>query len=120
MPLVRIDITGPKAPEYKRALLAGVRGAITSAFGVDDARVVVRIIETPADDVDAPPCRSARFCVVDVLMYEGRTPEMKRAMVAAAREALAVEPGIEPREVAVSFREASKLDLDVLPGAAES
>lgn len=118
MPLVRIDITGPKAPEYKRALLAGVRGAITSAFGVDDARVVVRIIETPADDVDAPPCRSARFCVVDVLMYEGRTPEMKHAMATAAREALTVDPGIEPSEVQIAFREFSKTDLDVPPGEA--
>jgi phenylpyruvate tautomerase PptA (4-oxalocrotonate tautomerase family) len=118
VPLVRIDITGPKEPEYKRALLAGVRGAITNAFGVDDSRVVLRVVETPADDVDVPPCRSERLCVIDILMYEGRTPEMKAMMAAEARRALALDPGVEPSDVMISFRESSRLDLDVPPGEA--
>lgn len=117
MPLVRIDVIAQKSPDYRRAVLRGVRGAITGAFGVDDGRVSLRLIETPADDVDLPSCRTERLTVIEVLMYEGRTPEMKRAMATAAREALAADPGIEPSEVQIAFHEFSKTDLDVPPGA---
>jgi len=118
MPLLRIDITGPKSPAYKRALLTGARAAVTGAFGAPDGRVTVRVVETPASDVDMPSCRTERFTLVDVLAFEGRTPEIKAAMAAALREAYAADPGIEPSEVAVSFRDAVPHDLDVLPGEA--
>lgn len=118
MPLVRIDITGPKPPEYRRALLAGAREAVTSALGVPSERVTVRIIETPAEDVDVHACRTERFTQVEVLMYEGRPPELKGALVSTLRDLYATSPGIEPCEVAVHFRDASTTDLDVLPGEA--
>jgi hypothetical protein len=51
-------------------------------------------------------------------MYEGRSPEMKHAMATAARRALARDPGIEPSEIQIAFREFSKTDLDVPPGVA--
>ena len=116
MPFIRIDVTGPKSSDYKKALLAGTRATVTSVFDVPDARVTVRVIETPAADVDAPVCRTERLTMVDVLMFEGRTPELKAAMVAALRNALAKDPGIEPTEVIVNFREANAVDLDVLRG----
>lgn len=119
MPILRIDITGPKSPAYKRALLTGARAAVIGAFGVPDGRVVVRVVETPAGDVDAPPCRTDRYTLVDVLAYEGRTPQLKRALAAALRDAYATDPGIEPSEVAITFRDASPDDLDVLPGEAK-
>jgi phenylpyruvate tautomerase PptA (4-oxalocrotonate tautomerase family) len=119
MPLVRIDVIAPKSPEYKRSLLTGVRAAVTGAFGVDDGRVSLRVIETRDDDVDLPSCRTERLTIIEVLMYEGRTPEMKSAMATAAREALAADPGIEPSEVQIAFREFSKTDLDVPAGEAE-
>jgi 4-oxalocrotonate tautomerase len=120
MPIVRIDVTGPKPPEYKRALLAGARDAVVSALGVADERVTVRVIETPAGSVDVPACRSDRFTVVEVLLYEGRTEDLKRALVKALRDAYAADPGIEECEVSVFINEASPLDLDVLPGQAAS
>jgi phenylpyruvate tautomerase PptA (4-oxalocrotonate tautomerase family) len=118
MPLVRIDVVGPKSTSHKRALIAGTRAAIVEAFGVDDGRVIVRVAETCAQDVSLPDCRTERLTVLDVLMFTGRTREMKAAMVATLREKLTSDPGIEPSEVVVSFREATPEDLDVLPGLA--
>jgi phenylpyruvate tautomerase PptA (4-oxalocrotonate tautomerase family) len=118
MPFVRIDVVGPKTPEYKRALLSGTRAAITDVFGVADGRVAVRVVETPAEDVDLPSCRTERLTTLDVLMFEGRSDEMKAAMVEAVRGRLSSDPGIEPSEVVVSFREATPADLHVLPGEA--
>ena len=116
MPFIRIDVTGPKAADYKRALLAGTRAAVTKSFGVADDRVTVRVLETPGADVDTAPGRTERMTMVDVLMFEGRSAEMKAAMTAALRDALANSPGIEPSEVVVNFREADAVDLDVFRG----
>lgn len=116
MPFVRIDVTGPKSPEYKRALLTGTRGALTGVFGVPDSRVTVRVIETPAADIDTAPGRTERLTMVDVLMFEGRTAELKSEMTADLRERLAKDPGIEPSEVVVNFRDAGPIDLDVFAG----
>ncbi|HEX9092543.1 MAG TPA: tautomerase family protein [Coriobacteriia bacterium] len=119
MPIVRIDITGPKPPDWKAALLRGARSAVVEALGVPDGRVTVRVVETPGDCVDVPDCRTDRFTIVEVIMYEGRDEEMKRALSAAIRERLSRDPGIEPSEVSVIIRDPSRIDLDVLPGEAD-
>lgn len=120
MPIVRIDVVGPKTPAYKSAVLAGVRRAVTTGFAVPDERVTVRIVETGGADVDLPSCRTERFTVIEVTMYEGRTADLKAAMAAAAREALAADPGIEASEIQVAFIELSRENLDVPPGQARS
>ncbi len=118
MPIVRIDITGPKPPEWKKALLTGVCAAVVESLGVPRERVTVRVVETPDDCVDVPDCRTARYTFIEVIMYEGRDPEPKRDMVEAIRHRLAQDPGIEPSEVAVAIRDSSAVDLHVLPGEA--
>lgn len=50
MPIVRIDIQAGKSTAYKRAILHGVRTAVTKALGVGDDRVTQRLIETPAEE----------------------------------------------------------------------
>lgn len=117
MPIVRIDVTGPKDAAWKRALASRTCAAIVESLDVPRERVVVRVIETPDDCVDVPDCRTDRYTFVEVLMYEGRGADLKRAMVERIRAYLADDPGIEPSEVAIAIREASALDLDVLPGA---
>jgi phenylpyruvate tautomerase PptA (4-oxalocrotonate tautomerase family) len=119
MPIVRIDITGPKSPEWKRGVLRSTREAVTGSLGVPDEGVTLRLNETSDDCVDTPDCRTERYTIVEVIMYEGRSDETKHAMVGAIRSALSADPGIEPSEVGVIIRDPSKVDLDVLPGAAE-
>ena len=118
MPLVRIDVVGPKSTPWTDAVLAETRAAVTGALDVGDERVVVRVIETPAAQVSLPACRTERFTQVEVVLYEGRTNETKRAFVEELRARLALNPGIEPSEVTVDLRDCSKTDLDVLPGQA--
>lgn len=120
MPIARIDIAGTKSLEYKRALAHAVRECIVTFLAADDSRVTVRVSETPPECVDFPPCRTDRYTVVDILLYEGRTEEMKRAFAAGLRAALAKDPGIEPSEVAIALHLMSRSDLDVLPGSANA
>jgi phenylpyruvate tautomerase PptA (4-oxalocrotonate tautomerase family) len=118
MPIVRVDITGPKTPAWKKALLTGVCAAVVEALDVPRERVTVRVVETPDDCVDVPDCRSDRYTFIEVIMYEGRDTGRKHALVEEVRRRLAEDPGIEPSEVAVLIRDSSVTDLDVLPGEA--
>lgn len=118
MPTVRIDLVGPKSVDYKRAVMKAVRDSITGTCGVGDERVNIRVLESGPDDVDLPECRTPRLTVVEVVLYAGRTPEAKAAMVDLLRSKLLVEPGIEPSEVIVFFNDATPEDLHVLPGEA--
>ena len=101
MPIVRIDIQSGKTTAYKRAILHGVRSAITSSLGAPDDRVMQRIIETPAEDIDITEGRSDRLTIIEVSMLPGRGPELKRALYESIVHALSADPGIHARDIMV-------------------
>lgn len=101
MPIVRIDIQSGKSTAYKRAILHGVRGATTSALGVPDDRVMQRIVETSADDIDTPEIRSDRLTIIEVTMLPGRGAELKSALYEAIVHNLRADPGIHAHDIMV-------------------
>lgn len=107
MPIVRIDIQSGKSIAYKRAILRGVRSAVTSALDVPDERVMQRIIETPADNIDAPEIRSDRLTIIEVTMLPGRGPDLKRALYDAVVANLGSDPGIHAHDLMVLVNDPS-------------
>jgi phenylpyruvate tautomerase PptA (4-oxalocrotonate tautomerase family) len=101
VPIVRIDIQSGKSTEYKREILHGVRQALVSALGVGDERVMQRIIETPADDIDTTEGRTDRLTIIEVSMLPGRGPALKEAFYDAVVANLAQRPGIHARDIMV-------------------
>jgi phenylpyruvate tautomerase PptA (4-oxalocrotonate tautomerase family) len=101
VPIVRIDIQSGKSTEYKRAILHGVRRALVSAFQVADERVMQRIAETPAEDIDTTEGRSDRLTIIEVSMLPGRGPELKEAFYDAVVANLGETPGIHARDIMV-------------------
>lgn len=101
MPIVRIDIQAGKSTAYKRALLAGVRQAITSALDLDNDRVMQRIVETPPEDIDTTSIRSDRLTIIEITMVAGRGPELKESLYKAISKRLDLEPGISAHDLVV-------------------
>ncbi len=101
MPIVRIDIQSGKSTAYKRAILHGVRSAITKALSVPDDRVMQRLIETPAENIDTPEIRSDRLTVIEVSMLPGSGPELKRSLYEGIVRSLGEEPGIHAHDIMV-------------------
>jgi len=104
MPIVRIDIQAGKSTEYKRAILHGVRLAITEALSVPDDRVTQRIIETPAEDTDTTEIRSDRLTVVEITMMP-RPTDVKDELYRAVAKYLGIEPGISGHDLIVVANE---------------
>ena len=101
MPIVRIDIQAGKSTVYKRDILHAVRSAITSSLGVTDERVMQRIIETPAENIDSPETRTDHLVIIEVSMLPGRGPQLKEALYDAIVANLAESPGIHARDIMV-------------------
>ena len=100
MPIVRIDIQAGKSTEYRRAILHGVRDAVTQALGVPADRVTQRIIETPAENIDATEVKSDRLTLIEVTMIS-RPAEKKEALYRAIAKNLGIAPGISAHDLQV-------------------
>jgi 4-oxalocrotonate tautomerase len=105
MPIVRIDIQSGKSTAYKRDILHGVRAAITESLGVPSDRVMQRLIETSADDIDAPEIRSDRLTIIEISMLPGRGPDLKEALYNAIVYKLGEQPGIYSHDIMVLVNE---------------
>jgi phenylpyruvate tautomerase PptA (4-oxalocrotonate tautomerase family) len=101
LPVVRIDIQEGKSTVYKRALLNGVRSALVSALNIPDERVMQRIVETAAENVDASDIRSDRLTVVEVSMVGGRGVELKERLYYEIAGELRKAPGIDAHDLVV-------------------
>jgi len=107
VPIVRIDIQSGKSTEYKRAVLHGVRDAIVTALSVDGERVMLRIIETPAEDIDITANRSDALTIIEVSMLSGRGADLKGRMYEGIVANLAADPGIHARDIMVMVSDPS-------------
>ena len=107
MPIVRIDIQSGKTTAYKRDILHGVRSAIVEALDVPDDRVMQRLIEAPAENIDAPEIRSDRLTIIEVSMLPGRGPDLKEALYSAIVRKLGEKPGIYSHDIMVLINDPS-------------
>lgn len=101
MPIVRIDIQAGKTTEYKRALLHGIRRAMTEALGVADDRVMQRVIEAPVEDVDTTAAKSDRLTIIEISMLPGRSAGLKLKLYDAIAKNLAFDPGVSPSDLVI-------------------
>jgi 4-oxalocrotonate tautomerase len=107
VPIVRIDIQAGKSTAYKREILHAVRSAITESLGVPDERVMQRLIETPAENIDTSDARTDRLTIVEVSMLPGRDASLKQRMYAAMVAHLGEKPGIHQQDITVLVHDPS-------------
>lgn len=67
----------------REALSDLVHASARSAFGLPEDKRFHRFIGLDAEDLIAPPGRSAHYVIVEVLMFEGRSVAAKKAFYAA-------------------------------------
>lgn len=104
MPIVRIDVQTGKSTVYKRALLHGVRKAITEALEVPDDRVIQRVVETPAENIDATEVKSDRLTIVQISMLS-RESVLKESLYKAISREVGADPGISAHDLVVIVNE---------------
>jgi phenylpyruvate tautomerase PptA (4-oxalocrotonate tautomerase family) len=111
MPIVTLTVRKPKTPAFKSAALAAVHSALVAA-GVPEKDLFQRVLElSPEDfrfDTTYPDLTSPRtddFVLVEILFSVGRSVKIKKKILADIIAGLSREPGLNPENVMVCFKE---------------
>lgn len=111
MPLVTLTVRKPKTPAFKSAVLAAVHRALVAA-GVPEKDLFQRVLELAREDFrfdpaypDAASPRTEDFVLVEILLSVGRSVKVKRKILADLMEGLRRDPGIDPENAMVVFKE---------------
>jgi phenylpyruvate tautomerase PptA (4-oxalocrotonate tautomerase family) len=111
MPLVTVTVRAGKSREFKSAVLAGVHAALVGA-GVPETDRFHRVLELGADDFrfdphypDLAAPRNDDFTLIEILLSVGRSVKVKKKILADIMASLSKEPGLDPENVMVCFKE---------------
>ena len=113
MPLITLTVRKPKTPEFKKAVLTAVHNALV-ASGVPEKDRFHRVLELDAVDFqyddrypDLTAARDGDFILIEILLSVGRSVKIKRKILADLMAGLAKDPGANPENVMVVFKETS-------------
>ena len=105
MPLVKISLRKGRSPEYKRAILDGVHAALVEAFRIPDHDRHQQIYELDSDNFEISPPKSDRFVVIEIIAFQGRSPDAKKKLYAAIVQNLGKSPGIAGDDILIIVHE---------------
>ena len=111
MPLVTVTVRKPKTPAFKAAVLKAIHTALV-ASGVPEKDRFHRVLELDATDFsydnaypDLASPRDADFVLIEILLSVGRSVKVKRKILTDLMGAIAKDPGVNPENVMVVFKE---------------
>ena len=111
MPLVTLTVRKGKSREFKSAVLKAVHGALV-ASGVPEKDRFQRVLELGSDDFrfdpeypDLTAHRSEDFVLIEILLSVGRSVKVKKKILVDILGGLSKEPGLNPENVMVCFKE---------------
>jgi phenylpyruvate tautomerase PptA (4-oxalocrotonate tautomerase family) len=111
MPIVTLTVRKPKTPAFKSAVLAAVHGALVTS-GISDKDLFHRVLELSAEDFrfdttypDLTSPRTDDFVMIEILFSVGRSVKIKKKILADIVAGLSRDPGLNPENVMVCFKE---------------
>lgn len=111
MPLVTLTLRKGKSTEFKSAVLTAVHNALVSS-GVPETDRFQRVLELDEDDFRFDPSypdltsnRNSDFVLVEILLSVGRSVKVKKKILADIIASLSSNPGLNPENVMVCFKE---------------
>jgi phenylpyruvate tautomerase PptA (4-oxalocrotonate tautomerase family) len=113
VPLVTLTVRKGKSREFKSAVLKAVHGGLT-ASGVPEKDRFQRVLELTSDDFrfdpeypDLTAHRTDDFVLIEILLSVGRSVKVKKKILVDILGSLSREPGLNPENVMVCFKETS-------------
>ena len=113
MPLITLTIRKVKSSAFKSAVLAAVHQALV-ASGVPETDRFHRVLELDADDFrfdatypDLATPRTDDFVLIEILLSVGRSVKIKKKILADLVAQAAKNPGLNPENIMVVFKETS-------------
>jgi len=123
MPIAYISLRAGKPEAYRQAIFDGIYRAMREALNVPEDDQFMTISEhDPANFRYGNAygvARSADTVYIQIIVFNTRTGEQKKALFRRIAELLGEEPGIRPEDVFVNVLEAAKENWSVGHGLAQ-
>jgi phenylpyruvate tautomerase PptA (4-oxalocrotonate tautomerase family) len=123
MPMAYISLRAGKPETYRQAIFDGIYRAMREALNVPEDDQFMTISEhDPANFRYGNAygvARSADTVYIQIIVFNTRTGEQKKALFRRIAELLGEEPGIRPEDVFVNVLEAAKENWSVGHGLAQ-
>ena len=123
MPIAYISLRAGKPETYRQAIFDGIYRAMREALNVPEDDQFMTISEhDPANFRYGNAygvARSADTVYIQIIVFNTRTGEQKKALFRRIAELLGEEPGIRPEDVFVNVLEAAKENWSVGHGLAQ-
>lgn len=87
---------------------AAIHACSVEALGLPEDKRFHRFFPLDAADFFYAPDRSARYTIVEISMFEGRTVETKKKLISMLFEKLWRECGIAPHDLEITITETPK------------
>lgn len=104
MPLARISIRKGRTADEKKALLDAVHASMIEALKIPENDRNQRITEYADEDFVIPPGKTAKYTLIEIIMFPGRSIEAKRHLYQSLVQNLA-ELGTDPMDVFIVLYE---------------
>jgi len=111
MPLITLTVRKPKTAAFKDGVLKAVHQALV-ASGVPEKDLFHRVLALDAEDFrhddtypDLTSPRTEGFILIEILLSVGRSVKVKRKILADIIAGVTKDPGANPENVMVVFKE---------------
>ena len=123
MPIAYISLRAGKPEAYRQAIFDGIYRAMREALNVPEDHQFMTISEHDPGNFRYGNAygvaRSADTVYIQIIVFNTRTGEQKKALFRRIAELLGEEPGIRPEDVFVNVLEAAKENWSVGHGLAQ-
>jgi len=99
MPIVKIHISSTVLPFQKPILVKEVRKSLVDILDIDERIGQVILYEALPQLRSAHESRSSNFVYVEVTMYPGRSPEIKKELLQSISSLITKYMEIEPKDI---------------------
>jgi len=99
MPFLRVHVGEDVPTGVREELARALREALVAGLGVRNEVGHVLILPTPASGRRAGPGRRQDFVFGEILMYEGRPPQVKQALLARLHAEIARLTGVPETDI---------------------
>lgn len=103
MPLVAIEIVKGKTKTHKKAIMNSVEHSIIQTLEVTKDDLFQRVLEFEEEDFLTPSDRTDNATLIEIILYKGSSPKVKKNLNNAIIENLAASPGINASDLPLSY-----------------
>ncbi|MBU8536834.1 tautomerase family protein [Falsiroseomonas tokyonensis] len=118
--MAQVKIYGRRATlaPLRTALSDAIHAAVMQALAYPAEKRFHRFIGLDAEDFIHPPDRSAHYIIIEISLFEGRSPEAKKALIRGLFARIPEATGITPQDIEITLQESPRSAWGIrgLPG----